>query len=173
MSGQRNRRRGVAAVLIAGLLATLFVAGTYAAPLLSSLTGRLLTWAYAPLCHQIAERSIPIGAGVQAVCARCAGLYLGGAVGLLLAAGCLGLLKRRLRPAILGLALAPTLIDALLPWLGFSGLSNVPRLVLALPAGLVAGLFLAIGIADLCARGNTTKTIPVESRGNTLEVCDG
>jgi hypothetical protein len=53
------------------------------------------------------------------------------------------------RPFWLAVAVAPTIVDAVLPWFGLPALSNVPRLLLAVPAGLLAGIFLAIGIYDL------------------------
>ena len=37
----------------------------------------------------------------------------------------------------------------MLPWFGLSGLSALPRCLLALPAGFVAGMFLAEGIRDI------------------------
>ena len=36
-----------------------------------------------PACHQITDRCLDLGAGPLPVCARCAGLYAGGLVGLL------------------------------------------------------------------------------------------
>jgi uncharacterized membrane protein len=120
--------------------ATLFVAATCLAP---------LRWAYAPLCHQMPERSLWIGDHPQAVCARCAGLYLGGALGLWLAAGGFAWTWLRPRPGWLLAAALPTLIDFTFGWVGLPQLPNTWRLVVTLPAGLVAGLFLAIGVADI------------------------
>jgi uncharacterized membrane protein len=149
-SGSITGRR---AVWLTGLFALVFLAGTYLPPLAhsgDSAVGGFLHAAYSPLCHQLPERSIVVGAGVQAVCARCAGLYAGGAAGLLLAAG-LFVGRIRVRPVWLAWAVAPTLVDAALPWLGLPGLPNLSRLLLAVPAGLVAGLFLGAGIDDLVA----------------------
>ena len=72
--------------LVALLLAVLFAGGSYVVPLLEPSLPRLagaLDLIYAPVCHQLPERSISVGQGVQAVCARCSGLYLGGVSGLL------------------------------------------------------------------------------------------
>jgi len=140
------------AVLVANSLAVLFFAGTLAAPLLDragSGWGPALRLVYAPVCHQSVERSIVLGDATQAVCARCAGLYAGGVLGLVAATLWLAGTDRRPRTVWLALAVGPTVLDALLPWIGVAGLLNVPRLLLAIPAGGVAALFLATGIADL------------------------
>lgn len=136
------------AVRLAALGALLFVLATFAAPLLASTlpgAGRAVHAAFAPLCHQLAERSVAVAGATQSVCARCAGLYAGGALGLLLAPLLLGA-RRRLHVRVLLLACAPTAIDALLPWVGLPQLPLWPRLVISVPAGFAAGLFLALGV---------------------------
>jgi uncharacterized membrane protein len=171
-------RRGRRAVAWAGVLALIFVAGTFLAPVLSgagSVWGGALHLAYAPLCHQLPERSLVVGAGTQAVCARCSGLYLGGVAGL--GVGALLMLRRRLRPRPrwLAVALAPSMVDFVLPWLGLPSLSNVPRLVLAIPAGVVVALFLAVGIEDLFSRASRIRLpIPfVQHESRAVEETDG
>lgn len=147
----RSARR---AVFVAALLAFAFLAGTTLAAWLQHerpTSAALLRLAYAPLCHQLPERSLVIGSAHQAVCARCSGLYLGGVAGLVLA-GVWVVGRRSPSPIWLAVALAPTLVDAVLPFIGLRGLANLPRLLVATPAGLAAGLFLAIGIYDLFAR---------------------
>jgi uncharacterized membrane protein len=149
-SAEARRSRG--GVWLAGLLALLFLSGTLAPAALDhggAPGGAVIQRVYSSLCHQIPQRSLALGSGVQAVCARCCGLYLGGVLGLFCAAGWIVGRRRSPRPAWLAWALAPTLVDAALPWVGLAGLENLPRLLLAVPAGLVAGLFLAIGIHDL------------------------
>jgi uncharacterized membrane protein len=141
-------------VLGVALLTLLFTAGSFLAPVLMG-SGRswagLLHFAYAPVCHQLPERCLSVGDGVQAVCARCSGLYLGAVAGLI--AGAFFLVGRRSapRPFWLGLVALPTLIDALLPWIGLPGLPNLPRLLLAWPVGFVAALFVARGIEEIVA----------------------
>lgn len=145
-------RAGRRAVWLAALAALVFVGGTYLAPLLEAagLSGAgLARLFYTPVCHQIPERSFEVLGGTQSVCARCAGLYWGGVAGLLAAAWLVVGRERRLHPAWLVWALAPSLVDATLPWIGLQGLSALPRHLLAWPLGLVAGLFLAVGVADL------------------------
>ncbi len=147
-------------IFVVALAASAFVAGTWIAPLLIEAdhpAGRWLHWVYSPLCHQQPDRSLEVASGHQAVCARCAGLYVGGALGLLVGAVLLGAVSSRLRPIMLLVVAAPTALDALLPWLGLPGLPNTPRLLLALPAGLMAGLFLALGIADIASSKSSDR----------------
>ena len=166
------------AVLVASCLAALFFAGTLAAPLLErgrSGWGPALRLVYAPVCHQNVERSMTLADGKQAVCARCSGLYAGGVLGLVVATLWLAGTGRCPRPVWLALAVAPTVVDALLPWIGVAGFSNLPRLLLAIPAGGVAALFLAAGVADLVSsaprelqRSDTYVQLP-----RALEEVDG
>lgn len=145
-------RRARRAVWLTALAALVFVGGTYLAPLLerSGLPGaqeaRLF---YAPVCHQDAGRSFAFAGAAQSVCARCSGLYWGGVVGLLAGAWFVVGRRRGPRPVWLACVLVPNLVDAALPWIGWPGLTNLPRHVIAWPLGLVAGLFLAVGVADL------------------------
>ena len=154
--GRRSRH----AVLIAGGLALAFFCGTWSG-LMGPGTDGLVRLVYSPLCHQLPERSLEIGGVHQAVCARCSGLYLGGALGLVAALGWLPLGRRRLRPGVLLVVALPTVIDALLPWVGLPGLPNVPRLLLAWPLGLTAGLLLAMGIADLFSAERKVESLEV------------
>jgi uncharacterized membrane protein len=175
-SGNATGRQRLA-ILVVALAAAAFVAGTWITPLLIEAdhpAGSWLHWAYSPLCHQQPDRSLVVVSGQQSVCARCAGLYVGGVLGLLAGALLLGALGSRLRPILFFAATAPTAVDALLPWIGLPGLPNVPRLLLAIPAGLAAGLFLALGIADLASSKSSDRLIPrALATDTTLEVLDG
>jgi uncharacterized membrane protein len=162
-------RRARFALIGVTLLAVIFVAGTFVGPLMSSSGvrgGGLVAGLYTPLCHQSVERSLTVGAATQSICARCSGLYVGGLAGLLLAVWILPGSLRNLPSALFFVATIPTLLDVLLPWVGLAGLSNVPRFALALPAGLVVALFLAVGIADLC-KPMGSLSIPVSPVNNT------
>ena len=128
--------------------ALLFCAGIFAAPLLEAgghAAGSWLRWTYAPLCHQLARRSLELAGHPLAVCARCTGLYLGGLLGLLWAVGSgWGVRVPAPRRAWLVAAALPTALDFLIKELG-----NVPRLGVALPAGIALGAFLGVGLNDL------------------------
>jgi uncharacterized membrane protein len=111
--------------------------------------GRLLRLTYAPVCHQMPERSLAAAGLPLPVCTRCTGLYLGGLAGLVAGALRRGRGWRAPHRVWLLAALAPSGVDFVLGHLGGPALSNVPRLLVAFPAGVVAGLFLCEGLADL------------------------
>lgn len=117
---------------------------------------------YAPICHQKVERSLSLLGETMAVCSRCSGLYFGAAVAVLLAA----LMPRALwwpNRIWFFAALAPTAIDAVLPWLGLPQLSLVPRHFVAWPAGFAAGWFFALGVAALASTNVTfDRSVEVE-----------
>ena len=92
------------------------------------------------VCHQIPERSFHIS-GIQfPVCARCTGLYLGAALGMValfaLPAAQAAMMRAR---ALLIASAIPTLLTLATAWLGLWDPSNMVRAVLALPLGLAVG----------------------------------
>jgi len=152
----------------------MFLGGAIAAPMIEAAgysAGHWLRWLYAPTCHQMAERSLTVSGLPMAVCARCTGLYAGGVVGLFLAAALAIGADSRLRRWWLFAAVAPSVVDFALPWIGLPGLPNVPRFLLAIPAGLMAALFLAVGLADLFAARPAPSSNHVASR-EPVEVLD-
>ena len=121
--------------LAALLLVPAVAAGSLGLPLL---TYDLLNQAAGHICHQQRERSFQMGGLQLAVCARCLGLYLGGAAGTL-AAWTQGLsASSRSRRALLVAAL-PTALTVGLEWVGLWLPSNAVRFVSALPLGCTAG----------------------------------
>lgn len=155
------------AVLSAAILATCFCSGLAVAPVLEARgipSAHLLRDAYAPLCHQLPARTLGFGERPLPVCARCAGLYGGGVVALFLA-WLFPLLGRSAGGRALAIAFVPTILDASVRLFGRSGVGNGPRLLLALPAGFVAGLLLAEGIADLAALA-LTRRFPMAAPGS-------
>ena len=100
-----------------------------------------------PACHQIPDRCLDLGWGHLPVCARCAGLYVGGLLGL----GFSLLVNRRVRPS-LGWFIAvtiPSALDLAFGPLGLPNLSNWPRFGISLLPGAALGLLLACAIDDL------------------------
>lgn len=108
-----------------------------------------------PACHQISDRCLDLGSGPLAVCARCAGLYAGGFLGLLTTAVC----GRRFQPSwrIVVLTVAPSIIDFVLGQLGLPSLTNWPRFSMATVPGLLLGLLLADAISTI-TRGHTESS---------------
>jgi uncharacterized membrane protein len=91
------------------------------------------------ICHQRAERSFHLAGVQQPVCARCAGLYLSGATGVLAAwmAPRRPRAPRRTRTVFL-LAAIPTAVSVTIEFAGLAHPSNIVRAVCALPLGAAA-----------------------------------
>lgn len=140
------------AVLLVAGLATVWTLGAFLIPLLEAwgyYGAGVFRFLYQPLCHQDPERSLHLGGWAIAVCTRCTGLYIGGSAGLLWTALFLMARGRRIPHAgWLLIVAAPNLLDVAARFSGWPGLPNLPRLVIALPAGLVVGLLLGAGVAD-------------------------
>ncbi len=144
--------------------AAVFCAGILLAPFLQAdgcQFGSLLRLAYGPACHQQADRCLDFGFGSLAVCARCTGLYAGGLIGLLWAAAT-GVIVRP-RPRWLLVAIVANVIDVAAGIVGLSGLPNWPRFAIALPLGVLCGLYLAAGIVDTVDRGRLGPAPPAET----------
>lgn len=155
-------RRWLAAVACA---AALYCAGFVLAPWLEhrgSPAGSWLRLAFAPTCHQQPDRCLDLGAGKLAVCARCAGLYAGGLLGLL--ASVLSGVRRRPTVPVLLAASLPTVLDVAAGLIGLPSLPNWPRFLVAVAPGAVFGLLLADAVADLSAQVGP----PPESEGRDL-----
>jgi uncharacterized membrane protein len=107
------------------------------------------------LCHQLPDRSFHVLGAQLPVCARCTGLYVGGALG---AAAWFTWRRFQAEPAAtidsrratytLLIASAPTALTAMTAAAGIWDLSNTGRAVLALPLGLAAGAVVAAFAAN-------------------------
>ena len=138
-------------------LAVLWTAGIVIAPWLSAQDSTLGGWlrlVYRPGCHQIADRCLDLGLGPMAVCARCAGLYLGGTLALVWTLAWNR--PSRPRPHWLAVVAVPTVIDFVAGQLGLPSLGNWSRFAVALPLGLVAGLYLGDALIEI-VRANTVR----------------
>ena len=130
----------LAAVLTAAAVAwvALIVAAPSAAggrlPLLGSVTYQIGS----RICHQRPERSFHLAGTQMPVCARCFGLYAGGASGLVLAWAFRRWSTRTIRSSLFVAAL-PIALSVGLEWLRIFGTSNVFRWLTGVPLGLVAG----------------------------------
>jgi uncharacterized membrane protein len=102
------------------------------------------------VCHQRPERSFFIEGHQLPVCARCTGLYLTGAIGLV---GWFTMkLARRWRPIaidprlavrLLLIAAIPTAVSLISGAIGWWDGSNLTRALLAIPLGVTAGAIVA------------------------------
>ena len=138
----------------------MWTAGVVLAPWLSaheSVFGGWLRLLYRPGCHQIADRCLDLGFGPMAVCARCAGLYLGGTLALAWTA----IRNSPLRPHPMWLAVVatPTILDFAAGPLGLPSLGNGNRFAVALPLGALAGLYLGDALLEI-VRLNTNPEKP-------------
>jgi uncharacterized membrane protein len=160
MTDPRKNATGTSRLVLglAASLAALWTAGVVLAPWLAahdSVLGSWLRWLYRPGCHQIADRCLDLGFGPMAVCARCAGLYLGGTLALLWTAT----LNRpsRPRPVWLAVVAAPTILDFAAGQLGLPSLGNWARFTVALPLGLLAGLYLGDALIEIVRLNSEQK----------------
>lgn len=107
----------------------------------------------AVICHQQRARSFAAGGVSVPVCARCLGLYVGGAAGAILGVGWLWVRRRAdpaapgLRLARLRLAMVVIAVPTLASWAIEHGLgleiSNLARAVAAAPFGAAIGALVA------------------------------
>jgi uncharacterized membrane protein len=130
--------------------AAVFCAGVIATPEVEQAghaAGGWMRLAYRPACHQDPARCFDLGSGSLAVCARCTGLYTGGFAALLLTT----IFGRswRPRPRWLLIAIAVNVVDFALGLVGLPSLPNLPRFLIALPAGFLCGLFLVDAVVEM------------------------
>jgi uncharacterized membrane protein len=152
-------------LLVVSLSALVWTAGIFLVPWLAA-SGADAGWLrliYRPMCHQIPERCLILAGAPAAMCARCAGLCIGGSAGLLFVALTLSTLRGS-RVVWLIAATAPTFIDVGARLVGLQGLANIPRLLVALPAGLVLGLLLGEALIELARRTNGKSPRSPEGR---------
>jgi uncharacterized membrane protein len=142
-------------------LALVWTAGVVAVPWLASRDSFFAPWlrlVYKPGCHQIPERCLDLGYGPMAVCARCLGLYIGGCLGLLWTT--LRNRSSRPRPVWLAVVAAPTVLDFAAGQIGLPSFGNWPRFAIALPLGLLAGLYLGDGLLEIIRQNSPKQTAP-------------
>jgi uncharacterized membrane protein len=149
-------------------ITVLWTAGVVIVPWLIShdvLLGHWLRWLYRSGCHQITDRCLDLGFGPLAVCARCAGLYLGGSLALLWTT--LRNRPGRPRPIWLAVVAAPTVIDFAAGQLGLPSMGNWARFFVALPLGSVAGLFFGDALLEI-VRVNSRRLVSDNSDRDSL-----
>jgi uncharacterized membrane protein len=127
------------------LLPLAFVATVVAAPFLLThgflALGLALERGFAIVCHQRPERSFWMFGAEVAVCARCLGIYLGAAIGLLFRT------SRRIALRLLIAAAALNLLDAMTELAGLHGNWLAMRFVLGLLLGAAAAVLVSSTVA--------------------------
>ena len=105
---------------------------------------------FSPLCHQISERSFHVEGHAFAVCARCTGIYMGFAAGVIFYP-LMRSLKRTDTPGRKWLLLAavPTLVDWSLGFFGIWANTHLSRFLTGALLGTVCALFIVPGLMDL------------------------
>jgi uncharacterized membrane protein len=104
------------------------------------------------ICHQRPERSFHLAGMQMPVCARCFGLYLSGAIGLLIAwIGRVRLPSHAVK-IIVGIAAMPIAITVALEIIGAITTSNIARMSTGLPLGFAAGLLI---VGSLTSESNS------------------
>jgi len=117
--------------------------------------GFALQRAFALVCHQRPERSFWLFGAPVAVCARCLGIYIGAAFGLLLRT------SRRIALRILIAAAAINALDAATELAGLHGNWMVVRFVLGLALGAAGALLITSSMPEDLPRaqaGSETTT---------------
>ena len=154
-------RRRLGLVLLVCIAVT-WNAALAAAPVAD--TPRLAAMTYlagALICHQRPERSFYRNGAQYPVCARCLGVYAGGAIGILgyvMLAGigraprtrAMRVLRSTAVPRVLLIAALPTLVTVASAWAGLWDGSNLLRAALAIPLGVsLAAVIAAVAAGDL------------------------
>src|SRR6185503_15781091 len=149
---------GVSAAIVASLVSLILVAPLAAAGGHNGLAFAIYH-AFAPLCHQLPERSYFIDGHKFAVCSRCTGIYAGFAFTLLVYP-----LVRSLRSvatpprSLLILATLPLAIDFSLTFFGIWENTHTSRLLTGALLGSVAVFYVMPGIVDISLRAVTKRT---------------
>ena len=149
---------GVSAATVAALVSLIVMAPVAAATGHNGVAFAIYQ-AFAPLCHQLPERSYFIDGHKFAVCSRCTGIYAGFAFTLLLYP-----LVRSLRSvatpprSLLILAVLPLAIDFSLTFFGIWENTHTSRLITGALLGSVAVFYVMPGIIDLSLRAVTKQT---------------
>ncbi|MCA1631124.1 MAG: DUF2085 domain-containing protein [Acidobacteria bacterium] len=145
--------RAVCAWLLACAGALLYLALIFAAPLAEASGHTAVSWSlygvFAPLCHQIAERSFYVAGHPLAVCARCAGVYAGFTLCLLLYPLVRSLRRTEApRRGWLVVIALPCVLDFLVNFTGLWHNTHASRAITGAWLGAGAVFFVAPGLAD-------------------------
>jgi uncharacterized membrane protein len=161
MTAARRRLVHVYALTLAA--AVLWVAAIVLAPVLrrsGASASRVIYACFAPVCHQMPERSFVLAGYPLAVCARCFGIYVGFLAGTILHPILRGISSARL-PHLHSFLLVslPIGIDAAANALGLWNTPNLLRFLVGLPWGAILPFYLLTALAEP-ARGRLAIPAP-------------
>ena len=108
---------------------------------------------FSVVCHQQPERSFTLFGGAVAVCARCLGIYLGAAIGLVMNT------SRRLATQVLVAAVVVNLVDWLAELAGLHGNWMFARFAFGLALGMTGAMLVAANLYPLTACTNSVDPI--------------
>ncbi len=145
------------------LTAILIVALTVAAPWLASVGhpafSMVIYQTFAPLCHQLPERSFALSGFPLAVCARCSGLYAGFAAGMLaLSVASVAPRSAKTLLRVLAVSFLPLIVDGFGGWFGIFENTHFTRFL----TGSIAGAGVAYFVAAVIAQSALLKERTVE-----------
>ena len=142
---------------LVALLSVAWLAAVVAAPLLPTSIAAFIYAIGSLVCHQLPDRSFHLGAFQLAVCARCVGIYAGGAFGAVTGAVAWALPSEPRRPAftpiaarwMVAIGALPTAISVLAERAGVWQTANADRAAAGFPLGLTAALVVMSALATL------------------------
>ena len=141
-----NLRRGLTGAAVMWLMLILMSPVALASGRLSTLT-LAVYHAGSLVCHQRPERSFHLAGAQLPVCARCFGLYLSGAVGLVVASRRRGSISGATSRLLLAMAALPIAATVALEWLGLIHTTNIVRMLTGLPLGFAAAVVIVRSLA--------------------------
>ena len=141
-----NLRLGLTGAAVMWLMLILLSPVALASGRLSTLT-MAAYHAGSLVCHQRPERSFHLAGAQLPVCARCFGLYLSGAVGLVVASRRRGSISAATSRLLLVVGALPIAVTVALEWLGLIHTTNVVRMLTGLPLGFAAAVVIVRSLA--------------------------
>ena len=128
-------------VAASGLLPVVFAAALIRVVAAGPSTWSSLVYlAASRICHQLPARSFHTAGVPWPVCGRCSGLYVGGALGGLLAACFTARIRHADVRHWLAIAAAPTAATLILEWTALAPMTNAARALAGVPLGAVIAI---------------------------------
>lgn len=150
-TSERPDRRLALAALLPLALALAAVSAPFLVTHRFPALGFALSRAFALICHQRPERSFWIFGAQVAVCARCLGVYLGAAIGLMCRT------SRRVALRLLAAAAVFNLADAAAELSGLHGNWLAVRFALGIWLGAAGGILISAAVLEQRRTVSTTR----------------